>query len=264
LTRAAAGAYIRGMRWWGVLIVTLACAQKPAPSAAAPPAGEAADAPPPSAPVRADAAHAAARERMVREQIEARGIKDARVLAALRKVPRHELVPPAQVRFAYADRPLPIGHAQTISQPYIVAAMTELAAVRKGDRVLEIGTGSGYQAAVLAELGAEVYSIEIVEPLARSAARALARLGYDRVRVRAGDGYKGWPEAAPFDAVVVTAAPPEVPQPLKEQLKPGGRLVIPVGKRSQELRVITRTADGFQERRVFPVRFVPMTGEAQR
>jgi protein-L-isoaspartate(D-aspartate) O-methyltransferase len=200
---------------------------------------------------------------MVTEQIEARGVRDPRVLEAMRKVPRHEFVPREQRPYAYADHPLPIGHQQTISQPYIVAAMTELAQVRPGARVLEIGTGSGYQAAVLAELGAEVYSIEIVEPLARSAAATLERLGY-RVQVRAGDGYQGWPEHAPFEAIVVTAAPPRIPEPLKQQLAEGGRLVIPVGDFYQELVVLTRRGGELERRSVFPVRFVPMTGEAQQ
>jgi protein-L-isoaspartate(D-aspartate) O-methyltransferase len=205
-----------------------------------------------------DATRAAARARMVAEQIAARGITDPAVLRAMRTVPRHEFVPDDVAADAYADRPLSIGHGQTISQPYIVALMTELAAVKPGDRVLEIGTGSGYQTAVLAELGARVHSIEIVEPLARSAARTLRRLGYDRVEVRHGDGYRGWPEAAPFAAIVVTAAPPEVPPALLEQLAPGGRLVIPVGTGDQELRVLVRTASGIETRHVAPVRFVPM------
>ena len=206
---------------------------------------------------------AAAREAMVRD-IEAAGVRDAAVLAALRAVPRHELVPEAVRALAYEDHPLPIGHEQTISQPYIVALMSQLAGVKPGDRVLEVGTGSGYQAAVLAELGAEVYSIEIVEPLARRAAADLERLGYaGRVHVRAGDGYRGWPEHAPFAAIIVTAAPPEVPQPLVDQLAVGGRLVVPVGDAYQELRVIVRTEGGVREEPSIPVRFVPMTGEAQ-
>lgn len=209
---------------------------------------------------------AAERERMVVEQIEARGVADARVLAALRSVPRHELVPRGQRDAAYEDVPLPIGHGQTISQPYIVALMTELARIGPGSRVLEVGTGSGYQAAVLAACGAEVWTIEIVAPLAERAARDLARLGYERVHVRAGDGYRGWPEHAPFDAIVVTAAPPEVPAPLREQVRVGGRIVIPVGETGalQSLEVHERTEDGFRIERVAPVRFVPMTGEAQR
>jgi protein-L-isoaspartate(D-aspartate) O-methyltransferase len=200
---------------------------------------------------------------MVEEQIAARGIHDPRVLTALREVPRHEFVP-AQLRpFAYDDHPLPIGHDQTISQPFIVAAMTELAELEPGDKVLEIGTGSGYQAAVLAALVRSVYSIEIVAPLAQRARQTLARLGVDNVQVRAGDGFQGWPEQAPFDAILVTAAPPQVPEPLKQQLAPGAKLVIPVGTAEQELRVVTRTATGFEERTVLPVRFVPMTGRAQ-
>ncbi len=206
---------------------------------------------------------AAARAEMVATQIEARGVRDPAVLAAMRKVPRHEFVPAGVAKAAYEDSPLPIGWHQTVSQPYIVALMSELAAPRPGARVLEVGTGSGYQAAVLRELGAEVYSVEIIEPLGQRAAATLARLGYGGVHTRIGDGYRGWPEAAPFDAIVVTAAPPSVPQPLKAQLKIGGRLVLPVGTSDQELRVITRTTRGFDERSVIPVVFVPMTGEAQ-
>jgi len=202
----------------------------------------------------------AAREKMVAEQIVARGVTDPAVVRAMRVVPRHEFVPDAVRAQAYADQPLPIGHRQTISQPYIVALMTELAAVRPGDRVLEVGTGSGYQAAVLAELGARVYSIEIVEPLARRAAAALQRLGYDHVRVRHGDGYRGWPDAAPFAAIVVTAAPPQVPPALVAQLALGGRLVIPVGTDEQELRVLVKTPAGVETRAIVPVMFVPMVG----
>jgi protein-L-isoaspartate(D-aspartate) O-methyltransferase len=208
--------------------------------------------------------YAAQRQRMVAEQIEARGISDARVLTAMRKVPREEFVPAELRSLAHKDHPLPIGEGQTISQPYIVALMTELAAVRSGSRVLEVGTGSGYQAAVLAELGAEVWSIEIVESLARTAAERLKRLGYKSVHVRQGDGYRGWPEHAPFDAIVVTAAPPEIPPPLKEQLAMGGRLVIPLGSGYGNLVMVTRTAEGFTTRAIAPVRFVPMTGEAQQ
>ena len=204
------------------------------------------------------------RSRMVRDQIVARGVKDPRVLAALRRVPRHEFVPADQRRNAYDDAALPIGSGQTVSQPYIVALMTELAAVTERSRVLEVGTGSGYQAAVLAELAGDVYSIEIVEALARSAAATLRRLGYDRVHVRHGDGYRGWPEHAPFDAIVVTAAPDRIPPPLEQQLAPRGRLVIPVGSADTELVVVTRTEDGFRRRSIAPVRFVPMTGEAER
>jgi protein-L-isoaspartate(D-aspartate) O-methyltransferase len=201
---------------------------------------------------------------MLKEQIAARGITDERVLAALGEVPRHEFVPPEQRALAYEDHPLPIGYDQTISQPYIVAAMSELARIGPDDKVLEIGTGSGYQAAVLALLARDVYSIEILERLAGRARTTLTRLGYANVHVRAGDGYRGWPEQAPFDAILVTAAPAVVPEPLKQQLAIGGRLVIPVGTEDQELRLITRTEHGFEQRNVLPVRFVPMTGQAQQ
>ena len=201
---------------------------------------------------------------MVSAQIESRGVRDPNVLRAMRTVPRHRFVPESQRTAAYEDHPLPIGHHQTISQPYIVALMSELAQVKPGDKVLEIGTGSGYQAAVLAEMGVKVFSIEIVEPLAKRAKATLGELGYGQVKVRHGDGYAGWPEHAPFDAVIVTAAPPRIPKPLKEQLETGGRLVIPVGKYFQELVVVTRTEKGFKEKEVLPVRFVPMTGKAQR
>jgi len=205
---------------------------------------------------------AAARERMVRETIEARGIRDPRVLRAMRAVPRHLFVPPGHRDRAYADSPVPIGEGQTVSQPYIVALMTELAEVEPGEKVLEVGTGSGYQAAVLAEMGVRVYTIEIVEPLALRARETLRRLGYDTVRVRVGDGYRGWPAEAPFDAVLVTAAAPRIPEPLLEQLAPGGRLVAPVGAADgQQLVVVTRTPSGSERRTVIPVRFVPMTGE---
>jgi protein-L-isoaspartate(D-aspartate) O-methyltransferase len=214
--------------------------------------------------LRADADRfAELRRRMVSEQLAGRDIHDARVLAAMGKVPREEFVAPGLRDSAYDDRPLPIEAGQTISQPYIVALMTELADVKPGERVLEVGTGSGYQAAVLAELGAEVYSIEIVDALARSARQRLERLGYE-VEVRSGDGYAGWPEHAPFGAIVVTAAPPEVPQPLKDQLAMGGRLVVPVGDADQHLWVFTRTEQGLEQRQVIPVRFVPMTGRAQQ
>ncbi len=206
----------------------------------------------------------ALREAMVRETIVARDVQDPRVLAAMRKVPRHEFVPAAERRHAYEDTPLPIGHGQTISQPFIVALMAEVAEIDPGDRVLEIGTGSGYGAAVLAELAKDVFTIEILDPLAVEAGKTLERLRYRNVHVRSGDGYRGWPDEAPFDAIVVTAAPPEVPEPLKNQLKTGGKLVLPVGTRSQQLLVITRTPEGFVEESLTPVRFVPMTGEAQK
>jgi len=206
----------------------------------------------------------AAREQMVKEQIESRGIKDPLTLAALREVPRHEFVPEASAGEAYGDFPLPIGHGQTISQPYIVAFMTEALGLRGGERVLEIGTGSGYQSAVLAKIAGTVYTIEIVPELAEEARERLARLGYRNVRVRAGDGYLGWPEAAPFDAIIVTAAAPRIPEPLKHQLAEGGRLVVPVGDEDQELIVVTRHSSAFDERRVLPVRFVPMTGAVRK
>jgi protein-L-isoaspartate(D-aspartate) O-methyltransferase len=185
---------------------------------------------------------------------------DPRVVQALARVPRHRFVPASLQALAYQDTPLPIGHDQTISQPYIVALMTELAEVGAADVVLEIGTGSGYQAAVLAEIAREVYTIEIIEPLGRGAARVLEQLGYDNVTVRVGDGYAGWPERAPFDAILVTAAPEVVPPALIEQLKPGGRLVIPVGAEyaTQTLRVLEKTSTGeLSATDVLPVRFVP-------
>ena len=201
---------------------------------------------------------------MVRRQIEARGVTDPRVLEAMRTVPRHYFVPKAGQPQAYADHPLPIGHEQTISQPVIVAFMTQLLAPEPGDRVLEIGTGSGYQAAVLSRLVKEVFSIEIVEPLAKRAAADLKRHGYDNVTVIAGDGYRGLSTEAPFDGIIVTAAPPYVPEPLVEQLKVGGRMVIPVGEAYQELRLLEKTSAGVEEKRVLAVRFVPMTGEVQK
>jgi protein-L-isoaspartate(D-aspartate) O-methyltransferase len=204
-----------------------------------------------------------ARELMVEQQIETRGVRDARTLAAMRKVPRHLFVPPAMVGQAYDDHPQPIGHGQTISQPYIVAFMTEALRLEGGETVLEVGTGSGYQAAVLAEIASHVYSIEIVPALADESRRRLAELGYGNVEVRAGDGYQGWPEAAPFDAIVVTAAAPRIPEPLKAQLRDGGRLVLPVGDDWQELVVVTRRGDRFETKPVLPVRFVPMTGEVR-
>ena len=205
---------------------------------------------------------ALARRRMVERQVRRRGVRDPRVLAALACVPRHLFVPEEVLDLAYEDRPLPIGKGQTISQPYIVGFMTEALEILPGDRALEIGLGSGYQAAVLAELGADVHAVEIVPELARSAARRLAELGYASVRVRQADGRLGWPEAAPFDAIVGTAAPASIPGSLLEQLAPGGRLVIPVGGRVQELRRIRRTAGGdrFTSEALLEVRFVPMTG----
>jgi len=201
---------------------------------------------------------------MVATQIEARGVRDARVLDAMRRVERHRFVPESMRDHAYEDHPLGIGYGQTISQPYIVAVMTEAARVRPGARVLEIGAGSGYQAAVLAELAGEVDTIELIEPLAKDVAARLSALGYRNVNVRAGDGYHGWPERAPFDAIVIAAAPPEIPPPLLDQLAMGGRLVAPVGEGEQELVVVKRTAAGLTTRTLLPVRFVPMTGEVQK
>ncbi len=215
--------------------------------------------------VAADAALDRLRQRMVEEQIRARGIGDERVLSAMAQVPRHLFVPDGERRQAYEDHPLPIGSGQTISQPYIVALMTSLLGLTPQSRVLEIGTGSGYQAAVLSRLAAEVYSVEIVPDLAARALGTLARLGYDNIHVRIADGYRGWSEAAPFDAIVLTAAPAAVPQPLLDQLKPGGRMVLPVGGIDQDLVLMTKGADGSLKRQtVLPVRFVPMTGEARQ
>jgi protein-L-isoaspartate(D-aspartate) O-methyltransferase len=203
------------------------------------------------------------RKRMVHEQLIARGIKDARVLAAMEKVPREEFVPAESRAASYEDGPLPIGYDQTISQPYIVAFMTGQLQLNPADRVLEIGTGSGYQAAVLAGLVADVYSIEIIEPLAKNARTTLQRLGCDNVHVKIGDGYKGWPEEAPFDAIIVTCAPDKVPQALIDQLKDGGRMIIPVGERfAQELYLLEKRNGQIKQSVTLPVRFVPMAKEA--
>jgi protein-L-isoaspartate(D-aspartate) O-methyltransferase len=209
---------------------------------------------------------ATARTRMVEEQIVGtwRGVTNNRVLTAMRTVPRHEFIPERERTAAYEDRPLPIGYGQTISQPYIVALMTEQLDPQPTDKVLEIGTGSGYQAAVLSGLVKEVYTIEIVEPLAKRAEADLKRLGYTNVFVRAGDGYKGWPETAPFDAIIVTCAPENVPQPLIEQLKDGGRMIIPVGPiQDQALVLLRKRGKQLEKTAVLAVRFVPMTGQAQ-
>ncbi|MEE9218057.1 MAG: protein-L-isoaspartate(D-aspartate) O-methyltransferase [Acidobacteriota bacterium] len=206
---------------------------------------------------------AAERRRMVRMQLEARGIRDPAVRRAMEKVPRHRFVPEALLAQAYDDGPLPIGHSQTISQPYIVALMSEALRLSPQDTVLEIGTGSGYQAAVLAEIVRQVYTIEIVEPLGREAQARLRALGYQNVHVRIADGYRGWPEHAPFDAIILTAAPDHVPEPLIEQLKVGGRMILPIGSREQDLVLLERTLDGVKRRTLTPVRFVPMTGEAE-
>ena len=195
---------------------------------------------------------------MIREQIEARGIKDKRVLGAMRKVKRHLFVPRAYRHLAYSDTPLPVGEGQTISQPYIVALMTELLALKGKEKVLEIGTGSGYQATILAELAKEVYTIELLAPLANRAKKLLKELGYSNVYVRHGDGFLGWPESAPFDAIIVTCAPEEIPVPLIEQLAEGGRLVIPVGRFWQELKLLEKKKGKMITKDIIPVRFVPM------
>jgi protein-L-isoaspartate(D-aspartate) O-methyltransferase len=234
------------VRWWGLVTAAgiLACSPRPAPT------GEQRD----------RDASAEPRTRMVQEQIAARDIRDPRVVQAMTRVPRDRFVPVLYRDAAYEDRPLSIGYGQTISQPYIVAWMTEALRLTPTSRVLEVGTGSGYQAAVLAELAQRVYTIEIVGELAERAKRTLTELGYDNVQVRHGDGYRGWPEEAPFDGIMVTAAPDHVPQPLIEQLKVGGRMVIPVGGQDevQQMTVITKTATGIVSRETIPVRFVPL------
>lgn len=218
---------------------------------------------PATAPAQRAAAHGreADRLRMVAQQLRARDIRDPRVLEAMRRVPRHLFVPENVRAQAYIDYPLPIGYDQTISQPYIVAFMTEALDVQATDTVLEIGTGSGYQAAVLAELARTVYTIEIVEPLAASARKTLSALGYTNVTVRTGNGYLGWSEHAPYDRIIVTAAPEEIPPALVRQLKVGGIMAIPVGAVEQQLRILRRTASGLQIIKTLPVRFVPMTGK---
>jgi protein-L-isoaspartate(D-aspartate) O-methyltransferase len=209
-------------------------------------------------PATATDPYAAARRRMVSEQIEARGIRSRAVLDAMGRVPRHLFVPPEVQAFAYEDKPQPIGFGQTISQPYIVGYMTEALQTSRDQAVLEIGTGSGYQAAVLAEIVREVYSIEIVPQLADRARRTLAANGYRNVQVRTGNGYLGWPERAPFARIIVTAAPPEIPRALVDQLAVGGMMVVPVGTFFQEMVILTKTARGVVEQRTIPVRFVPM------
>jgi protein-L-isoaspartate(D-aspartate) O-methyltransferase len=208
---------------------------------------------------------AAQRQEMIQRQLMTRGINDARVLAAMAKVPREEFVAPESRAASYEDGPLPIGYGQTISQPYVVAFMTEQLRPKPNDRVLEVGTGSGYQAAILAELVSEVYSIEIVEPLAKSAEAILQRLGYKNLHLKIGDGYKGWPEEGPFDAIIVTCAPDKVPQPLVDQLKDDGRMVIPVGDRfAQQLYLLEKKNGQLKQSATLPVRFVPMTSEAAK
>lgn len=205
----------------------------------------------------------AARNEMVRVQLENRGIRSRSVLQAFRRVPRHEFVPPSERDAAYSDYPLPIGAGQTISQPYVVAYTLEQARIQASDRVLEIGSGSGYQTALLAELAAEVHSVEMVEELAAGARKILHKLGYRNVKLRVGDGTQGWAECAPYDAIVGSAAPPEIPRPLLEQLAQNGRLVLPVGTVNQQLVLVRRTADGvFERTALLAVRFVPMLTDA--
>jgi len=199
-----------------------------------------------------------AREKMVEEQIERRGVTDKAVLGAMKKVERHLFVPEDLKNTAYTDSPLPIGYRQTISQPYIVAFMTQAIQPGPDDRVLEIGTGSGYQAAVLAELVKEVYTVEIVEPLAENARLSLEKLGYKNIKVKYGDGYKGWREYSPFDVIVVTAAPPGIPEELINQLKIGGSMIVPIGEYHQELYLIKKTETGLERKALLPVVFVPM------
>ncbi len=199
---------------------------------------------------------------MVEQQLQARGIRDKAVLEAMSKIPRHRFVEPSLASLAYEDYPLSIGQGQTISQPYIVAYMTEAAQISASEKVLEIGTGSGYQAAVLGELAQSVYTIEIIPSLAQKARQTLSELGYTNVHLKTGDGYQGWSEHAPYDAILVTAAPDHIPQPLINQLALKGRMVIPVGTSAQQMRVISKTKDGVIERRTIPVRFVPLTRES--
>ncbi|MEY3481196.1 MAG: hypothetical protein RIQ71_1971 [Verrucomicrobiota bacterium] len=202
---------------------------------------------------------------MVEQQIAARGITDPATFKAMRTVPRHEFLPLRLREEAYGDYPLPIGHGQTISQPYIVAFMTEAIHPQRGEKILEVGAGSGYQAAVLAQMGADVYTIEIIEPLAKMARQTLERLGYKNAQVRLGDGYRGWPEHAPFDAIIVTCAPENIPPDLVTQLRDGGRMIIPVGCGTEQELVLLRKKDGkIEKESVLPVRFVPMTGEAEK
>jgi protein-L-isoaspartate(D-aspartate) O-methyltransferase len=210
--------------------------------------------------------YARERKKMVAEQLAARDITDRRVLEAMGRVPRHLFVPVPYRDQAYADYPLPIGEGQTISQPYIVALMTQCLAPKGGEKILEIGTGSGYQAAVLAELKARVFSIDINPLLAEAAARTLRELGYVDIQVKSGDGFFGWPEEAPFDGIIVTCASPRLPPLLVDELKEGGRLIIPLGgaQQFQVLTLVTKTADGIRTREISGVRFVPMTGEAQK
>jgi protein-L-isoaspartate(D-aspartate) O-methyltransferase len=241
-------------------LVPVACAVQPSlPRSMAPTITH----PTPASSAVAPDSYAAARQRMVETQMMTRDITDPEVLAAMQKVPRHLFVPPEDVDRAYGDHPLPIGYGQTISQPYMVAAMSQLLDVKPGDKILEIGTGSGYQAAVLAELTDQVYTVEIIEELAESAAARLRELGYTQVHIKNADGYFGWEEYAPYDAIIVTAAPDHIPQPLVKQLKEGGRLVIPVGPQGslQTLWLVEKKGDQVLSRQVMGVVFVPLTGK---
>lgn len=203
------------------------------------------------------------RHSMVEQQIRARGITKPEVLAAMEQVPRHLFVPDSLREQAYGDQPLVLGQGRTVYQPYMVALMTSLLDLKRGDKVLEIGTGSGYHAAVLSRIAREVYSIEIVEPVASQASKRLSVLGYHNVEVRVADGYQGWPDKAPFDAILLAVAPPSIPAPLLKQLRVGGKMVAPVGGFFQDLQVITKTADGLEKRTVIPVRLSPMKGQVQ-
>lgn len=246
-------------RWAALIVTVVAAGGEEAQAAGSPAPNRAMNSSPPASLDSGDFRRA--RDALVERDVIPAGVKDPAVLAAMRRVPRHRFVPEPLWREAYDDHPLPIGHGQTISQPSLVALMTEMLGLTPRSRVLEIGTGSGYQAAVLAEVAGEVYSIEIVRPLAEAAAQALRRSGYERVYLRIGDGWQGWPEAAPFDAIIVTCAPEDVPAPLVAQLRAGGRLCIPVGPAgaTQELLLLVKNADGALERRTsLPVRFVPM------
>lgn len=208
----------------------------------------------------------AKREEMVRKQLISRGISSEKVLAVFRSVPRHSFVPEEYLRFAYSDQPLPIGEGQTISQPYIVAYMTEVLDLKPGEKVLEIGTGSGYQAAILAEMGADVFSVELIKSLAVNAKRILTELGYSKIHLKTGDGFLGWAEYAPFDAILVTCSPAEIPEPLKQQLAEGGRMIIPVGEQyhTQYLYLLEKKNGKIHQKNVMAVRFVPMVDEKGR
>jgi protein-L-isoaspartate(D-aspartate) O-methyltransferase len=216
-----------------------------------------------AAPVQAGDGFELLRHNMVEQQVRQRGVTQPEVLAAMEQVPRHLFVPESLRPEAYTDQPLVLGQGRTVYQPYVVALMTQLLDLKHGDKVLEVGTGSGYHAAVLSRIAREVYSIEIVEPVANQASKRLSVLGYHNVEVRWGDGYQGWPDKAPFDAILLSAAPPQIPRPLLNQLKVGGKMVAPVGGFFQDLLVITKTADGLEKRTVIPVRLSPMKGKAQ-